>query len=55
MKIGEVLRDKDVDNYNKLIKVKDKKKSDNLSECEIRELMSHSCYRRHKGAIKQVK
>lgn len=56
MKIGDMLRQNDVGNYNKLVEIKDdKRKSDNLSERDIKELMSHSCYRRHKGAIKQVK
>jgi hypothetical protein len=55
MKIGAVLKENDVDNYNRLREMKDKRKSENLSERDIKELMSHSSYRRHKGAIKQVK
>lgn len=55
MKIGDVLRENDVGNYNKLEKMKDRRKSNNLSERDIKELMSHSSYKRHKGAIKQVK
>lgn len=55
MKIGDMLRQSDLGNYDKLAKIKDKRKSDNLSERDIKELMSHSSYRRHKGAIKQVK
>lgn len=35
--------------------LEDKKKNEKLSEREIEELMSHRAYKRHKGAIKQVK
>jgi len=55
MRVKDVLKETDVGNYNKLMKMKDKKNNDKLSERDIKELMSHSCYKRHKGAIKQVK
>jgi hypothetical protein len=55
MRVKDVLKENDVNNYNKLMKMKEKKKNDKLSERDIEELMSHSCYKRHKGAIKQVK
>ncbi len=55
MRVKDVLKEKDVGNYNKLMKIKNEKKSEKLSEHDIRELMSHSSYKRHKGAIKQVK
>jgi hypothetical protein len=55
MRVKDVLKEKDVDNYNRLMKMKNKKKNEKLSERDIRELMSHSSYKRHKGAIKQVK
>ncbi|AGK95394.1 hypothetical protein [Clostridium pasteurianum] len=55
MRIGDILRENDVGNYNKLMKVRDKKKYRDLNESDIKELMSHSTYRRHKGAIKQVR
>ncbi|WP_202905395.1 hypothetical protein [Clostridium botulinum] len=55
MRLKDVLRENDVGNYNRLMKIKDKKNSDKLSEREIKELMSHSSYKRHKGALRQVK
>ncbi|WP_217301945.1 hypothetical protein [Clostridium sp. 001] len=55
MKVGDILKEKDIDSYNKLKKVKKKRKNDKLSECDIKELMHHSSYKRHKGALKQVK
>lgn len=55
MKVKDVLKENDTNNYNKLMKMKDEGKNEKLSEHDIRELMSHSCYKRHKGAIKQVK
>lgn len=55
MRVKDVLKENDIGNYNKLMKIKSKKKNEKLSERDIRELMSHSSYKRHKGAIKQVK
>ena len=55
MRVKDVLKENDVDNYDKLMKLKNKSKSEKLSERDIKELMSHSSYARHKGAIKQVK
>lgn len=55
MRVKDVLRETDVGNYKKLMEMKDKKKNEKLSERDIRDLMSHSSYVRHKGAIKQVK
>lgn len=55
MRIKDVLKENDVGNYNKLMEMKNKKKSEKLSERDIKELMSHSSYRRHKGAVKQVR
>lgn len=55
MKVGDILKEKDTDSYNKLRKIKDKEKDNKLSEHDIKELMYHSSYKRHKGALKQVK
>ncbi|GCD13302.1 hypothetical protein [Clostridium tagluense] len=55
MKIKDILIESDSSSYIKLVSIKSEKKSEKLSECDIKELMSHSCYRRHKGAMKQVK
>lgn len=55
MRVKDVLRENDVEKYNKLMKIKDKKNSEKLSERELKELMSHSSYKRHKGALKQVR
>lgn len=55
MRVKDVLRENDVNNYNKLMKIKNKKKSEKLSERDLKDLMSHSSYVRHKGAMKQVK
>ena len=55
MTVKHILRENDVGSYNKLIKMKNKKKDEKLSDREIEELMSHSSYKRHKGAMKQVK
>jgi hypothetical protein len=45
-------RKNDINIPNKSIENKNKKEK--LSEREIKELMSHSSYRRHRGAMKQV-
>lgn len=56
MTVKRILRENDVGSYNKLMKIKENnKKSEKLSEREIEELMSHSSYKRHKGAMKQVR
>lgn len=56
MKDKDILREKDVGNHNKVKDIKNKKKTnEKLSEHDIEELMSHSSYKRHKGAVKQVK
>lgn len=54
MKIERILKERDRKLYEKLESIK-KKKQEKLSEHDIKELMSHSSYKRHKGAIKQVK
>lgn len=53
MKVRDILREKDIGNYNRIIKIE--KTNENLSERGIGNLMSHSYYKRHKGAIKQVR
>lgn len=55
MRVKNILKEKDAGSYGELMKIKDKKNTEDLSELDIRELMSHSSYKRHKGAIKQVK
>lgn len=55
MRIGDILRENDVCGYNRLMKIKYEKKYRDLDESDIKELMYHSTYRRHKGAIKQVR
>ncbi|MBC2456141.1 hypothetical protein [Clostridium beijerinckii] len=55
MRVKDVLKESDTKSYNKLMKMKDKNKNEKLSESDIKDLMSHSSYKRHKGAIKQVK
>lgn len=55
MKVRDILKENDISNYNKLTEIKNKKNSEKLSERDIKELMSHSSYKRHKGAMKQVK
>lgn len=54
MKIKEILKEIDPKLYKRLESMK-KKKKEKLSERDIKELMYHSSYKRHKGAIKQVK
>ena len=49
------MQTKKIGSNNDVDNLKDKKKNEKLSEREIEELMSHSAYKRHKGAIKQVK
>jgi len=49
------MQTKKIANDNDVGNLKDKKKNEKLNEREIEELMSHSAYKRHKGAIKQVK
>jgi len=53
MLVKDILRENHIDSYDKLQKVKDTERDHKLSEREIKELMSHSSYKRHKGAIKQ--
>lgn len=59
MKISDILRENDPISYNKVLKMgterKSGNKSDKLSWHDIKELMSHSIYKRHRGAIKQVR
>lgn len=55
MRIGDILRENDFGSYNKLMEVRYKKKYRDLNEDDIKELMYHPTYRRHKGAIKQVR
>lgn len=55
MRIGDRLKSDNNKNYNKLMKIADKKENVELSEYELKELMGHSSYRRSKGAIKQVR
>lgn len=61
--LKEYLLETDIHTYKKIIeifqiknnKVKRKKVDEKLNEYEIQQLMSHSSYKRHKGAIKQVR
>lgn len=64
MRVENILKEKDVGSYNKLMNIKEKRKrnksknqnkNEKLSERDLEELMSHSSYKRHKGAMKQVK
>ena len=60
MRIGNILKDTQTKEYKKLKSIsnkkKNKKKIQNLSERDLKDLMSHSSYRRGKhGDIKQVK
>ncbi len=55
MRVKDVLRENDIESYDKLIKIKNKNNNEKLSESDIKDLMSHSSYKRHKGAMKQVK
>lgn len=55
MKIKDILRENDVGTYNKLLKFKNIRKINQLNENDVKELMYHSTYKRHKGAIKQVR
>lgn len=54
MRVKDILKERDPKLYERLESIK-KKKKEKLSERDIEELMSHSSYRRHKGAMKQVK
>jgi len=45
------LKEKDVGTRNK----REEKPKEKLSEEDIKELMGHAAYKRHKGAIKQVR
>lgn len=54
MSIGRIIKEKQPHNYEKLNNIRRKKK-ENLSEKDLKELMHHSSYRRsRRGAIKQV-
>lgn len=61
--LKEYLLETDINTYKKIIeifqmkknKVKRKKVDEKLDEYDIQQLMSHSSYKRHKGAIKQVR
>ncbi len=61
MKIKDILKSNQPNDYKRLKKVSEKNKKrnrnkPNLTEAEIRELMYHSSYRRSvRGAIKQVR
>lgn len=56
MRIGNIVKDTQTKEYKKLKSISNKKKIQNLSERDLKDLMSHSSYRRGKhGAIKQVK
>lgn len=50
MKGKDELKEKDVGTRKREEKLKEK-----LSEEDIKELMGHAAYKRHKGAIKQVR
>lgn len=61
--IKEFLIETDINIYNKLTRIKNKKTknkfknkkiSEKLSQRDIEELMGHSSYKRHKGAYRQV-
>lgn len=52
MSIGEMIKEKQPNTYKKIKKMKEEK----LTERDIKELMSHSSYKRSfRGAIKQVR
>ena len=57
MKIREILKEAQPGYYEKLVNKRlPKKKSEKLTEKEIKELMGHSAYKRGAGgAIRQVK
>lgn len=60
--LKEYLIETDINTYKKIIKnfrinsheAKRKKSDEKLSEYDLQQLMSHSSYKRHKGAIRQV-
>lgn len=60
--LKEYLIETDINTYKKIIKnfrinnheVKRKKADEKLSEYDLQQLMNHSSYKRHKGAIRQV-
>lgn len=54
MKVAEILIEKQPKEYKELNK-KNKEKKEHFSERDIRELMSHSAYKRCGRAIKQIK
>lgn len=54
MIIEDILKARDPRLYKRLKSIK-KEKKEKLSERDIKELMFHSSYKRHKGAIKQVR
>lgn len=58
--MAEILRDKQPKEYNQLNKKnaeshKSSEKKERFSEKEIKELMSHSAYKRCGGAMRQIK
>ncbi|TDT63412.1 hypothetical protein [Fonticella tunisiensis] len=55
MKLGQVLREKQPNEYRKLNKrkKKERKAKEHLSFYDILELMKHDSYERHRGALRQ--
>lgn len=61
--LKEYLLETDINTYKNITKIfqlkatkaKRKKIDEKLNEYDIQQLMSHSSYKRHKGAIKQVR
>lgn len=61
--LKEYLLETDINTYKNITKIfqlkatkaKRKKIDEKLNEYDIQQLMSHSSYKRHKGAMKQVR
>ena len=51
MKIREIVKGKQPKEFNKINKLRDKK----FNENELKDLMSHSSYKRKNGALRQIK
>lgn len=53
MKIKDILKENQPEIYKKLNQLNFKNKGLTFEECE--KLMGHNCYKRHRGAIRQVR
>lgn len=51
MKIREIVKEKQPKEFNKMNKLRNKK----FNENELKDLMSHSSYKRKNGALRQIK